>query len=142
MWAKNKINTGDNFYIGKFSQIECDAEIGNNVIIANQVALIGRFDHHYQELGFPILFASQIRDTDYNRKGLNDKVIIEDDVWIGYGSIILSGVKIGRGSIIATASVVSRDVQPFSIYGSVPAKKNKDRFENEADLKEHFKVIS
>jgi acetyltransferase-like isoleucine patch superfamily enzyme len=74
-------------------------------------------------LGVPILFASQIRDTDYNRKGLNDKVIIEDDVRIGYGSIILSGVKIGRGSIIVTGSVISRDVQPFSIYGSVPAKK-------------------
>ena len=89
MWAKHSIIIGDNFYIGKFSQIECNAEIGDDVIFANRVALIGRYDHNYTQIGVPIRLASRIRDSDYNWKGLNEKVIIECDVWIGYGSIIL-----------------------------------------------------
>jgi len=124
MWAKHSITIGDNFYIGKFSQIECDAEIGNDVIFANQVALVGRYDHNYTEIGIPIRMASQIRDKDYNWKGLTEKVTISDDVWVGYGSIILSGIKIGQGSIIAAGSVVTKDVEPFSIYAGIPANKS------------------
>lgn len=140
MWAKNNIIIGDNFYIGKFSQIECDIEIGNNVIIANHVGIIGKYDHHYQQIGTPIRLSSQIRDNNYNWKGLAEKVIIENDVWIGFGSIILSGVKIGRGSIIAAGSVITKDVQPFSIYAGVPARRMSDRFENDSDLKEHIRL--
>lgn len=142
MWAKHSITIGDNFYIGKFSQIECDAEIGNNVMMANCVALVGRYDHNYMQIGIPTRLASRIADKDYNWKGLNEKVIISDDVWIGYGSIILSGVRIGQGSIIAAGSLVTKDVEPFSIYGGVPAKKIKDRFESEEDLKEHIRIYN
>jgi acetyltransferase-like isoleucine patch superfamily enzyme len=138
LWAKHNITVGDNFYIGKFSQIECDAEIGDNVIIGNQVGIIGRYDHHFQQKGTPIRLASQIRDNDYNWKGIDEKIIIEDDVWIGFGSIILTGVRIGRGSIIAAGSVVTKDVQSFSIYAGVPAKKIRDRFDSESDLAEHL----
>lgn len=142
LWAKHNITIGDNFYIGKFSQIECDAEIGSNVIFANHVGLVGRYDHHYQQIGVPTRLASQIRDNDYNWKGLKEKIIIEDDVWVGYGAIILSGVKIGQGSIIAAGSVVTSDVQSFSIYGGVPAKKLGDRFENDSDMKEHMRLYN
>jgi acetyltransferase-like isoleucine patch superfamily enzyme len=142
MWAKHKISIGDNFYIGKFSQIECDAEIGDHVIMANKVALIGRYDHNYQQIGVPIRLASRIRDTDYNWKGLNEKIVIEDDVWIGYGVIILGGVKIGQGSIVAAGSVVTKDVDPFSIYAGVPAKKVRSRFDTESDLKNHLELYN
>ncbi len=138
MYARNNITVGDNFYIGKFSQIECDAEIGHNVIIANRVAFVGRYDHHYQQIGIPIRLASSIRDKNYNWKGLDEKVIVEDDVWIGYGAIIMSGVKICQGSIIAAGSLVTKDVEAFSIYGGVPAKKIRNRFYNEDDLKKHI----
>jgi acetyltransferase-like isoleucine patch superfamily enzyme len=138
-WAKNNISIGDNFYIGRHSQIECDAIIGNNVIFANFVALVGRYDHHYQQIGRPTRLASQIRDKDYDWKGLFLKVVIEDDVWVGYGTIILSGVKVGQGSIIAAGSVVTKDVEAFSIYGGVPAKKICNRYKCDADLKEHIK---
>ena len=140
MWAKHSITIGDNFYIGKFSQIECDAEIGNDVIFANQVALVGRYDHNYTEIGIPIRRASQIRDNDYNWKGLTEKVSISDDVWVGYGSIILSGIKIGQGSIIAAGSVVTKDVEPYSIYAGVPAKKVKDRFSSDIDKEKHIRL--
>ena len=83
----------------------------------------------------PTRLASQIRDLDYNWKGLNSKVIIEDDVWIGYGSIIMSGVKIGKGSIVAAGSVVTKDVIPYAIVGGNPARLIKMRFKEKEQLK-------
>lgn len=142
LWAKDEIIIGNNFYIGKYSIIETNAIIGHNVIIANHVSLIGRYDHNYQQIGTPIRLASQIRDKTYNWKGLDSKIIIEDDVWIGLGSIILSGVKIGQGSIIAAGSIVTRDVEQFSIYGGNPAKKIRDRFDSNEDLLNHIRLYS
>jgi acetyltransferase-like isoleucine patch superfamily enzyme len=133
VWAKQSVKIGDNFYIGKFSQIECNVEIGDNVLIANRVAFVGRYDHNYLQIGVPVRLASCIRDEDYSWKGLDEKIIVSDDVWIGYGAIILSGVRIGQGSIIAAGSVVTGDVDPFSIYAGVPARKIKDRFLNDID---------
>ena len=139
MWAKHSIIIGDDFYIGKFSQIECDTEIGNNVMLANYVALIGRHDHDYSEIGVPTRLAGKIRDDGYRGEGLYEKVIIEDDVWIGHGSIILSGIKIGQGSIIAAGSVVTRDVEPFTVCGGNPARKIKPRFDTDEKRIEHIR---
>lgn len=138
MLSRNPIVIGDDFYIGRDSFIECDAIIGNDVIMANRVALIGRHDHHYQQIGIPIRKASHILDKDYDWKGLDQKVIIGDDVWVGYGSIILTGVKIGNGSIIAAGSIVTKDVEPYSIYVGAPAKKISNRFDSEDDKTVHI----
>lgn len=51
LWARNNIIIGKNFYIGRYSLIECDAIIGDDVIIANYVALIGKYDHNYHQIG-------------------------------------------------------------------------------------------
>ncbi|MCF8296158.1 MAG: hypothetical protein K9J13_01315 [Saprospiraceae bacterium] len=142
IWGKKNITIGKNFYIGRDSQIECNAIIGNNVICGNRVAFVGRYDHNYQQIGVPVRLSSQIRDDDYNWHGLNETTIVEDDVWIGYGSIIMSGVRIKRGSIIAAGSVVTKDVEPYSIYGGVPAKKLKDRFVNKDDLEKHISLYN
>lgn len=56
-------------------------------------------------------------------------IIVEDDVWIGTRAMILSGVRIGQGSIIAAGSVVTKDVPPYAIVGGVPAKIIKYRFD-------------
>lgn len=59
----------------------------------------------------------------------NDRdVLIEEDVWIGANVIILKGVTIGKGSVVAAGSVVTKSIEPYSVYGGVPAKKIKDRF--------------
>ena len=142
IWGRNGITIGRNFYIGRDSQIECDAVIGDHVIFANRVALVGKYDHHYQQIGVPIRLADQIRDKKYAWKGLNEQISIADDVWIGYGSIIMGGVKINRGSIIAAGSVVVKDVESYSIYGGIPAKKIKDRFDNVEDLKTHIEIYN
>jgi chloramphenicol O-acetyltransferase type B len=138
LWGKHSIVIGNDFYIGRDSLIECDAVIGRDVIMANRVALVGRYDHNYQQIGVAVRKASQIRDPDYNWKGLDLKVVIGDDVWIGYGTIIISGVTIGNGSIIAAGSVVSKDVEPYSIYAGIPAKKIASRFSSEEDTQKHI----
>ncbi len=140
IWAKNHVKIGKQFYIGRDSFIESDVIIGDYVIWANRVALVGRYDHHYRQIGTPVRLASQIRDDDYNWLGLKEVTIIEDDVWVGYNSTIMSGVKIGIGSIIAAGSVVTKDVEPYTIYGGVPAKKIKNRFNSEEELLMHKKL--
>jgi chloramphenicol O-acetyltransferase type B len=142
IWAKKKLVIGRNFYIGRDSFIESDAIIGDNVMFANRVALIGKYDHNYQQIGVPIRLASQIRDNDYNWLGLGCITTIEDDVWIGYNSTVLSGVKIGTGSIIAAGSLVSKDVEPYCIYGGVPAKKIKNRFDDQESLQRHIQLYN
>jgi chloramphenicol O-acetyltransferase type B len=141
LWAKNTISIGNNFYVGRNSQIGCDTTIGDYVIFGSYVSLVGRYDHHYQQVGVPIRIASQIRDKDYNWKGLDSSVIIGNDVWIGHRCILLSGIAIGDGSIIAAGSVVTKDVEPYSIYGGVPAKKIRDRFDSVEELVNHKEII-
>lgn len=141
LWAKHGIRIGVNFYMGRNSQIECDAEIGDNVIFANQVSLVGRYDHHFQTVGVPIAHAERIRWVTYQWKGLHQKVVIGDDVWLGLGVIVLAGVQIGEGSIVAAGSVVTKDVEPYSIYAGVPARKVADRFESIADKDRHLEMV-
>jgi phosphonate metabolism protein (transferase hexapeptide repeat family) len=56
------------------------------------------------------------------------RVTIGHDVWIGHGAIILAGVTIGTGSIVGAGAVVSKDVEPYTIVGGVPAKPIRKRF--------------
>ena len=137
LWAPNELSIGENCYIGRYSQIECDADIGHNVIMANMVAFVGRYDHHFRHIGTPTRLSRQIRDPDYDWKGNDIKVTVGDDVWIGYGAIILSGVQIGEGSVIAAGSVVTKDVEPYTVVGGNPARKICDRFRSEEDLQLH-----
>ena len=57
-------------------------------------------------------------------------IVVEDDVWIGARAIIMSGVKIGQGAVVAAGAVVSKDVPPYAIVGGVPAKIIKYRFDD------------
>ncbi len=54
-------------------------------------------------------------------------IVVEDDVWIGLGATILSGVRIGQGAVIAAGAVVSKDVPPYAIVAGTPAKPLKNR---------------
>lgn len=88
-------------------------EIGNNVIIGDDVS-IHDFDGHTIE-----------------RKGYKESepIVIEDNVWIGKRAIILKGVHIGNGSIIAAGAVVNKSFPPNSLIGGVPAKLLKSNVE-------------
>lgn len=56
-------------------------------------------------------------------------IFVEDDVWIGFGALILDGVRVGKGAVVAAGAVVSKDVPPYSIVAGVPAKIVKYRFD-------------
>ena len=66
-------------------------------------------------------------------------ITVDNDVWIGYGATIMSGVHIGQGAIVAAGAVVTKDVPPYAIVGGVPAKVIKYRFEPEL-IKELLKI--
>lgn len=141
IWGREKVVIGRNFYIGRDSFIEADVMIGDNVMFGNRVAIIGRYDHHYQLPGVPMRLAPQIRDPHYKWKGLGMVTTIENDVWIGYGATVMGGITIGEGSIIGAGSLVTKDVEPYSIYAGVPARKVRDRFDNPIDLETHLKLV-
>lgn len=85
--------------------------IGNYVHMGANVMLLG-FNHGFYTREIPT------KDQDY----LDAPIVVEDDVWIGGGSIILSGVTIGKGAIIAAGAVVNQDVPAYAIVGGIPAK--------------------
>ena len=142
LWGKHTLNIGKNFYIGRDSFIETDCKIGDNVILGNRVAIVGKYDHNYQQIGTPIRLASAIREKNYSWKGINLITKIGNDVWIGYGSTVMQGVTISDGAIIAAGSVVTKDVEPYTIYGGNPAKKIRDRFNSEEDKLKHIQLIN
>ena len=125
---------GDNVYIGKYCTIECDGSIGSSVLIANQAGLVGRLDHDYHKVGISVRNAPWIGDRDYSQQAA--EIIIEDDVWIGYGAIVLSGVKIGRGAIVAAGALVTKDDDPYAIVAGVPAHPVRKRF-NPDEIEQH-----
>lgn len=135
-YAKNIIEIGDHVYFGRNCCIECDSIIGNHVLIANNVGFIGKYDHDYHAIGVPIRHAPKIRDLTYIPP-LDKRVItVGDDVWIGYGATILSGVTVGEGAIIAAGALVVSNVPPFAIVSGVPSKVIKYRF-NDQEISDH-----
>jgi acetyltransferase-like isoleucine patch superfamily enzyme len=140
VWAARRLEIGNDVYLGKYCTIECDGYIGNGVMLGNNVGLIGRYDHDFHAIGKVIRESPWIGSTTYSGPGLGLRVIVEDDVWIGYGAIVLTGVRIGRGAIVAAGSVVTRDVEPYSIVAGNPATRKAWRFTPE-EIEEHEDLI-
>ena len=127
LWSPRALTVGDETYIGKGCTIECSGRIGRGVLIANRVGLIGRHDHDFRHVGVLVRHAPWV-GGDGNAAAAKE-VVIEDDVWIGYGAIVLSGVRVGRGSIIAAGAVATRDVEAYAIVAGNPARRIGWRFE-------------
>jgi acetyltransferase-like isoleucine patch superfamily enzyme len=118
---KRNIHIKKNSSIGEFSFLNSLEQIiiGENVLIAQQ-CYIGDVEHIFAEKDTPIK----------QQSNKTAKVIIEDDVWLGCGVKVMSGVTIGKGSVIAAGAVVTKDIPPYTLYGGVPAKKIKDIRQN------------
>lgn len=136
-WAPLEITIGDNVYIGKDVLIECNADIGNHVLIANRVAIVGRHDHDFRLVGVPVRFSPWIGASGRLGPYLEEKAVIESDVWLGYGATILSGVRIGRGAIVAAGAVVSKDIARYAIVAGNPASVVGQRFYDDETINRH-----
>lgn len=91
--------------------------VGNNCLIAANSQI---FDGNGHDLSFPDV-ENRIKTT-----GISKPIVIEDNVWIGTGCLVLPGVRIGHGSVIAANSVVNKDIPPMVLAGGNPAKVIKD----------------
>ena len=129
-WAPESISIGDSVYIGKQVIFETNVTVGPYTLIANRVMCVGRNDHDHQDFGVPVRYANWIGSKRASAELKKERIYIGSDVWIGAGCIILSGVKIGDGAVVAAGSVVTKDVASNSIYAGVPAKFIKKRFED------------
>ena len=101
-------------------------KIGNFCSIAPEVFFIVCGDHRTDCVStYPFKVAYCNYEFEAQSKG---DIVIEDDVWIGFRATILSGVKIGRGAIVTAGAVVTKNVEPYTVVGGVPAKKIRQRF--------------
>ncbi len=127
--GKAEISFPQNIYLGKGSYINGGAivasqnaiiKIGENCMISYNVHM--RTDMHiHDRVDIPMLKQGHIEKD----------IIIGNDVWIGYGAQIMSGVTIGNSAIVGAGAVVTRDVPDFAVVGGVPAKIIKIRKEND-----------
>ena len=110
------IEIGDNSGIGLNCRIAGPLSIGNDVMIAPGVNIITQ-NHEISDINIPMRLQTAEKK----------KVTICDDVWIGVNAIILPGVTIGKGSVVAGGAVVTKDVLPYQIVGGNPAKVIRSR---------------
>lgn len=114
---------GDKLRIGRFCSIACGAKFlftsANHSLSSLSTYPFPLF---YEEWGQPW---HQLTQAWENR----GDIIIGNDVWIGYEAVILSGVTIGDGAIIAARAVVTQDVPPYTIVGGVPARPIRKRYD-------------
>lgn len=111
------IKIGDNFISGRYNYYGGGPiSIGNNVLMANFI-IIETTVHDVEDLSKPIREQSAHQLT----------VEIDDDVWVCNRVTILPGVKIGRGSVLASGSVITKNVAPYSVVAGVPARIIKKR---------------
>lgn len=129
--VQRDLKAGAYSYIGRNCIVYPRVSIGNYTMLANNVSIVGA-DHVFDKAGVPTIFAG---------KEELSETIIGRDVWIGAFSKVRAGVTIGDGAIIAMGSVVTRDVEPFSVYAGVPAKKLRDRFADPIDRKKHEEML-
>lgn len=113
--------------IGKFCSIACGAKF-----------LFNSANHTLGSLStypFPICFEEWGLDVERIPEAWDNHgdIVIGNDVWIGYEAVVLAGVTIGDGAVVAARAVVTRDVPPYTIVGGVPAKPIRRRF-READI--------
>lgn len=116
------LTVGDDVYIGKGCTVECNGSIGRGVMLANRVGLVGRHDHDVSAVGRMVRHAPWIGDADFDPAKKAERLVVEDDVWIGYGAVVLSGTTVARGAVVAAGAVVHRSVPPYAVVAGVPAR--------------------
>jgi acetyltransferase-like isoleucine patch superfamily enzyme len=117
------LKLGDHSNLGAWTYVGCSGfiAIGSNVLMGPRVSLLAE-DHNTGSTDAPIKEQGVTRLP----------ITIEDDVWLGAGATVVGGVTIGRGSIVAAGSVVTGDVEPFSVVAGVTATLVRSRLTDPA----------
>lgn len=133
IWSPHKdVTIGERVQFGQCCRIQCDIKFGNSILMASNVAFVGKDDHITSIPGTTIWNSG---------RGDSQKTYVGNDVWIGHGAIIVAGVHIGDGAIVAAGSVVVKDVEPCTIVGGNPARFIKKRFNTEAEKQKHLQML-
>ncbi len=130
------IEIGNDVFIGagaRFSATESRINIGDKVMFGPNVTIMGG-DHRIDVVG------RYMFDVKEKLPENDQPISIETDVWVGANAIILKGVTVGQGAVIAAGSVVTRDVAPYTVVAGVPARQVSVRFD-EVDVVQHKKVL-
>lgn len=130
----NKINVGKGSYgsinVRMYGNNDCNLFIGNYCSLAPKTTFVLGGHHNYNNVStYP--FKNKFIDSCIIESKSKGDISIKDDVWIGLNSIILSGVTIGKGAVVAAGSVVTKDVPDYAIVGGNPAKIIKYRFDKD-----------
>ena len=143
------IRIGDNVYIGRTTILSCkegsiylddycnlsancsllsetEIKLGKYCFLAGNCYLVAGGNHSYDDVSTPIMF-----QPSYSKGGIQ----VGDDIWMGAGTIVLDGVSIGQGSVVGAGSVVTHSLSEYSISVGAPAKKIKDRRQEEKEIK-------
>lgn len=111
----------------EMTRSDYNLKIGDFCSIGTNVKFILSSEHPMDRFStYPICFYFGVEGEDVMAKG---DIVLDDDVWIGTGATILSGVHIGQGACVAACSVVTKDVPPYAIVAGNPAKIIKYRFD-------------
>jgi acetyltransferase-like isoleucine patch superfamily enzyme len=135
-YSFSNIELGDKVFIAhgaSFGAAIATIRIGNNVMFGPGVIIRGG-NHNASVVG------SAMADVHEKRPEDDLGVTIEDDVWVGAGATVLSGVTISRGSIVAAGAVVTKSFPPYSIIGGVPARVIRARWDA-ATILEHERKL-
>lgn len=118
----NVTDTGDENSAGLRIGSFCSIAKGVEFLLSGEHAL-----NTVSTFPFKAVFSGNVP---FSVREAHDKgnIIVDDDVWIGAGAIICSGVHIGQGAVIAAGAVVTRDVEPYAVVGGVPAAVIRKRF--------------
>ena len=101
--------------------------IGNYVSISEEVTFLLDVEHYTDRISTYPFRVKMLKECKFEAFSKGD-IVVDDDVWIGYGATIMSGVHIGKGAVIAARAVVTKNVPPYAIVCGVPAKVIKYRF--------------
>jgi serine acetyltransferase len=149
-WSRGLDNVHSTFYAAKSARVSSDlvaheysfvnidcmvgprVTLGRYAMLAPEVVIVGG-DHRVDVPGTPIIFSGRPELA---------KTVVGADAWIGFRAIVMAGVSIGRGAIVAAGAVVTKDVPPYEIHAGVPARKIGERFASAADRMRHDAMLN
>lgn len=119
-------------FIGRDCVISPLVTLGAYSMLAPRVAIVGD-DHNWEQPGTPMQFAG---------RPVQRPTSIGADVWLGHGVVVIRGVTIGDGAIVAAGAVVTKDIPAYEVWGGTPARMLRVRFPRSEDREQHASMLA